>query len=176
MTIVVAVVLAIVTFAVVITPFFREKLRPVSAVTDEKSQELLFKRDTTYAMLKELEFDYQSGVLTEADYRDLKYRYKRKGVSILKDIDSLPQSTRSRIDAAIEKRVGQLHRKRPATISDEIEDKVSRLRKGKPGDIADEIEDKVSSHRQSKGQFCPQCGTRRRPEALFCAQCGAKLS
>ena len=169
MTILVALVLTLLTFSVVILPFFRQRLRSIYAVTDEKSQELLFKRDTTYAMLKELEFDYQSGTLTEEDYRDLEDRYKRKGVSILKGIDSLP-------GAAIEKRVSRLHQKRPVNISDEIEDKITSLRKRKSGDIAGEIEDKISSLRQTKGCFCSQCGAKQQPDARFCVHCGTKLS
>ena len=155
MTIFVALVLTVLTFIAVILPFFRQKTRPLYAVNDEESQDLLFKRDTTYAMLKELEFDYKSGVLTEADYRDLEDRYKRKGISILKDIDSLTGDTG--IDAAIEKRISRLRRKQPANISDEIEDKIAGLRQG-------------------KGRFCPQCGTGHQADALFCAHCGAKLS
>lgn len=173
MTIFVALLLTVLTFIAVILPFFRQRIRPVYAVTDEESQELRFKRDTTYAMLKELEFDYKSGVLTEADYRDLEDRYKRRGISILKDIDSLAGD--AGIDAAIEKRGSRLRRKQPANISDEIEDKITGLRQRKPGSVPDEIEDKIRSLRQGKGRFCPQCGTGHQPEALFCAHCGAKL-
>ncbi len=154
MTIFVVLVLTVLTFIAVILPFFRQKTLPLYAVTDEESQELLFKRDTTYAMLKELEFDYKSGVLTEEDYRDLEDRYKRKGVSILKDIDNLPKNTA--IDAVIEKQV-------------------SRLRLKQLADISDEIENKVSSLRQNKARFCSQCGTGHQPDAIFCANCGAKI-
>ena len=174
MTIFAALVLTILTFIAVILPFFRQKTRPLYAVTNEESQELLFKRDTTYAMLKELEFDYKSGVLTEADYRDLEDRYKRKGVSILKDIDSLTGETG--IDTAIEKRGKRLRQKQPLTISDEIEGRIAGLRQRKPSNVSDEIEDKIRSLRQSKGRFCSQCGTRYQPDTRFCAQCGAKLS
>ena len=174
MTIFVALVLTVLTFIAVILPFFRQKMRPIYSVTDEQSQELLFKRDTTYAMLKELEFDYKSGVLTEEDYRDLEDRYKRKGVSILKDIDSLTGDTG--IDAAIEKQGSRLRQKQPLNISDEIEDKIAGLRQRKSVNVSDEIEDKIRSLRQDKGRFCPQCGTRHQPDARFCAHCGAKLS
>ena len=173
MTIFVALVLTILTFIAVILPFFRQKTHPLYAVTDEESQELLFKRDTTYAMLKELEFDYKSGVLTEADYRDLEDRYKRKGVSILKDIDSLTGETG--IDTAIEKRGRRLRPKQPLNLSDEIEDRIASLRQRKPDNVSDEIEDKIRSLRQSKGRFCSQCGTSHQPDVRFCAHCGAKL-
>ena len=174
MTIFVALVLTVLTFIAVVLPFFRQKPRPLYAVNDEESQDLLFKRDTTYAMLKELEFDYKSGVLTEADYCDLEDRYKRKGISILKDIDSLPGATG--IDAAIEKRVKRLRQQSPLNISDEIEDRIAGLRQIKSGNVSDEIEDNIRSMRHSKGRFCSQCGTSHQPDVRFCAHCGAKLS
>ena len=57
-------------------------------------------------MLKELEFDFQSGILTEEDYRDLEARYKRKAISILRDVDNLEKGTE--VEAEIEKQVREL--------------------------------------------------------------------
>ncbi len=89
MTVFVAVVLTALTFGFVTYPFFRQRLRSADSGEDEKLQELRSERDTTYSMLKELEFDFQSGILTEEDYRDLEARYKRKAISTLRDIDDL---------------------------------------------------------------------------------------
>ncbi len=103
MTVVVALVLAAFTFAFVVYPFFRQRSRTVEPLEDEKLQELHSQRDTTYSMLKELEFDFQSGVLTEEDYRDLEARYKGKAISILKGIDERERGTG--IDEEIERQV-----------------------------------------------------------------------
>ncbi len=108
MTILVAVVLTVLTFTFIAYPFFRQRSRSVGSVEDEKLQELHSKRDTTYSMLKELEFDFQSGILTEEDYRDLEARYKRKAISTLRDIDDLEKGTE--VEEEIEKQVLQLRR------------------------------------------------------------------
>ena len=89
MTVFIAILLAVLTFAFVVYPFLKRRSRSVESVGDEKLQELYSQRETTYSMLKELEFDFQSGMLTEEDYRDLEARYKGKAISILKDIDNL---------------------------------------------------------------------------------------
>jgi cytochrome c-type biogenesis protein CcmI len=107
MTILVAVVLTVLTFAFVVYPLFKQRSRSVGSVEDEKLQELHSKRDTTYSMLKELEFDFQSGILTEEDYRDLETRYKRKAISTLRDIDDLEKGTEVE---EIEKQVLELRR------------------------------------------------------------------
>ncbi len=106
MTIFVAVLLTVSALIFVTYPFFKQRLRSVDSVEDEKLQELHSKRDTTYSMLKELEFDFQSGILTEEDYRDLETRYKKKAISILRDMDDLGKGTD--VEEEIEKRVLEL--------------------------------------------------------------------
>ena len=93
MIVLVALVLTMLTFAFIVYPLFKQRSPSVDLVKDEKLQELHSKRDTTYSMLKELEFDYQSGILTEEDYRDLESKYKRKAVSTLRGIDDLAEGT-----------------------------------------------------------------------------------
>ncbi len=87
MTVFVVVVLTVLTFGFITYPLFKQRLRLTDSVEDEKLRELHSRRDTTYSMLKELEFDFQSGVLTEEDYHDMELRYKSKAISILKDTD-----------------------------------------------------------------------------------------
>ena len=108
MTVLVAVVLAVLTFVFITSPFFKQRLHSGDTVEDEKLQELHSKRDTTYSMLKELEFDLQSGILTEEDYRDLETKYKRKVISILRNIDNLERD--SGVEEEIEKQVLELRR------------------------------------------------------------------
>ena len=98
-----ALVLTVLTFAFVIYPFFKQRARSVEPAENENLQELRSERDTTYSMLKELEFDFQSGVLTEKDYQDLEARYKGKAISILKNMDDLEKGTG--IEEEIERQV-----------------------------------------------------------------------
>src|SRR3989304_1428701 len=103
MTVFVALLLTVLTFVFITYPFFKQRFRLAGAVEDETQRELYSKRDTTYSMLKELEFDFQSGILTEEDYRDLETRYKRRAISILKDADILEKGAGG--GGAIEERV-----------------------------------------------------------------------
>ena len=136
MTVFVAVILAVLTFAFIIYPLFKQRLRSVDSGRDEELQEVYSKRDTTYSMLKELEFDFQSGILTDEDYRELEARYKRNAISILKDIDNVKKGTK----------------------------------------VEEEIERQVQELRQSRGRFCPKCGTSYQKGDRFCPQCGKGLS
>ena len=108
MIVLVALVLTVLTFAFIVYPLFKQGSRSVDLVKDEKMQELHSRRDTTYSMLKELEFDFQSGILTEEDYQDLEARYKRKAISILRSIDDLKED--NEVEEVIEKQVRELRR------------------------------------------------------------------
>jgi len=102
--------MTVLTFIFVTYPFFKKRsgLLAAGAVADDKLQELHSRRDTAYSMLKELEFDFQSGILTEEDYKDLEARYKGKAISILREIDSLAKD--DDIEDIIEKQVMALRR------------------------------------------------------------------
>ncbi|MFQ6122003.1 MAG: zinc ribbon domain-containing protein [Dehalococcoidales bacterium] len=108
MTVFIAILLTILTFAFIAYPFFKQKWRLVDSAGGEKLRELHSRRDVTYSMLKELEFDLQSGILTEEDYQDLEARYKRKAISILREMDKSEKG--SDVDEEIEKQVLELRR------------------------------------------------------------------
>ncbi len=102
--------MTVLTFIFITYPFFKKRpgLSAAGAVADDKLQELHSRRDTAYSMLKELEFDFQSGILTEEDYKDLEARYKGKAISILREIDSLAKD--DDIEDIIERQVMALRR------------------------------------------------------------------
>lgn len=152
----VGLLLGIATFVVIAYPLIFRKRLPAPSVADEQLEELNSKRNTTYSMLKELEFDFNSGILTEEDYKDLESRYKKKAISILKGIDDQAKTSDD--------------------IEAEIEKQVRKLRKGKTTASLDaEIERQVQELRERRGKFCPQCGAKGQEEDRFCRHCGAKL-
>ena len=133
MTLIIALVLAVATFAFIVYPLFKRRPPSADSVEDEKLQELHSNRDTTYSMLKELEFDFQAGTLTEEDYRDLEARYKRKAISVLKKIDGLEKGT---------------------DIDEEVERQVRELRQSK-GRFCPQC----GASCQEDDRFCSRCGT-----------------
>jgi hypothetical protein len=132
MIIFVALLLTALTFAFVAYPLFRQRRRSTNPAVDGKLGELLSSRDTAYSMLKELEFDLQSGILSKEDYQELEARYKSKAISVLKGIDGLEEA--GDVEADIERQVLELRRFQ--------------------GSLCPQCGDK----RQPNDRSCPRCG------------------
>ena len=140
MTTFAALLLTALTFAFVVYPFFKRRPSTLSFIEDEREQELHLKRDTAYSMLKEMEFDFQSGILTEEDYHELEARYKEKAISILKALDSLKEDDR---------------------VEDEIEKQVKKLRRSQ-GHFCPQC----GTKQPAGARFCAQCGASLKPKEV----------
>ena len=173
MIIFVAVLLTVLSLVFIAYPLFKQKWSLAAPDEDEKFRELHSRRDTTYSMLKELEFDFQSGILTEEDYRDLEARYKRKAISILKDADDLEHGAMAGGD--FEEPVRKARLVKSNNLDREVEEEVLKLRQAKGSNVDREVEEEVLKLRQGGAKFCPQCGTKSQEDDRFCASCGTKL-
>ena len=143
MTIAAAILLAVATFIAATYPFIRRRRTALTTGHGDNLNELHFRRDHTYAMLKELEGDYQSGTLSEADYKKLKVRYKSQAVSILEEL-------------------GDLHEEKPITadLEDDIEKQVSILRSKNLGNKRGSFCPQCGAKTPPDSSFCSDCGTR----------------
>ncbi len=141
MNVLITLVLTIATFAVVVYPLLKRRRPSLDAADGEKLRELYSRRDTTYSMLKELEFDFQAGILTEEDYRELERRYKGKAISILRGIDDSKKGIEVGEETGIE-------------VEEEIENQVLELRRDK-GRFCPQC----GAKSQEADRFCSSCGT-----------------
>jgi len=82
----------------------------------DKLDHLLLQKESSYLALKELEFDYTMGKLSQQDYERLRSKLERTALSLLKEIDRLRQEKgkekeiESEIDQEIEKEVLRMRR------------------------------------------------------------------
>ena len=78
---------------------------------EDKLDHLLLQKESSYLALKELEFDYTIGKLSEQDYERLRSKLERTALSLLKEIDRPKQEKgkekeiEREIDQEIEKEV-----------------------------------------------------------------------
>lgn len=68
-------------------PIFSKRLSTVDSRLGTDLGELIHKKEAVYTSIKDLDFDYRTGKLSEDDYKELKEKYEVEALHILKDID-----------------------------------------------------------------------------------------
>ncbi|MBI5749122.1 MAG: DUF4190 domain-containing protein [Nitrospinae bacterium] len=68
-------------------PIFKRQEARVKTQENEALGELIHKKEAVYTSIKDLDFDYRTGKLSEDDYKELKEKYEVEALHILKDID-----------------------------------------------------------------------------------------
>lgn len=131
----------------VVTPLFKEPKGnlEVDLLAESQLDRLLNRKAVVYNNLKDLEFEYKMGMLSDADFRRLQTGYKREAALILQQLDSL--GVEKNIDEMIEKDVAARRAKHSVPVSTTKEESTQ----------------------------CPSCGAAILPEKKFCADCGHRL-
>lgn len=81
----------------VVLPIVQAKMRQgqwANPETNHRANELVERKENIYAAIKELEFDYQMGKLSEEDFQELRQQYKQEAVGLLKKIDKIQSKKR----------------------------------------------------------------------------------
>lgn len=131
-------------------------------------EELVRQRDAMYAAIKDLENEYATGKLSEADYRSLRAKYEAKAVTLLQELDRVVATLpRAETDDTIEREVARLRR------ASKKEDARMCPQCGAPYAAEDVFCTKCGA--ALRGARCPSCGARAAIGDKFCRQCGTAL-
>ena len=75
-------------FTLILYPFFRKSAQPqLTEGSGDRHQLLLQEKDTLYAAIKDLDFDYHKGKLSQADYQNLRANNQQQAVELLKRLE-----------------------------------------------------------------------------------------
>lgn len=124
---------------------------PSLTMEQERLDDLLADRDAAFQALRELNFDYRVGKITNEDFVAFEAHLKRNAAACLKALDEWEQETESTFDGVLEQAI---HARKHTLIR---------------ADLADRVE-------EGDGRTCPKCGNPAALEDRFCAGCGAPLS
>lgn len=171
MTVFVALLMTAAVFALVGYPLMRSGREDLDSVaTDHRdTEDLLAQRDAAYAAIKELEFEYHLGNLSQRDYEDLRARYRQRAADILRRLDAAEREA-----AAARKKAHVAEPSRNGGAADEIERAVALLRQQRE-DRAPSAASGASRRRRGTGPTCPGCHSRVQATDRFCGRCGARL-
>ena len=131
----------------VLMPLFRKSAHgpEMELVAETEADRLLDRKTVVYRNLRDLEFEYKMGRLSDSDYQQLEAVYKNEAAGILQKLDKL--SVAEELGEAIEKGIGAVKGKRKAS----------------------------GPKRKKHASHCPSCGAEVVPGKKFCADCGHQL-
>ncbi|MCG8604927.1 zinc ribbon domain-containing protein [bacterium] len=96
LTLVLFVILAAGVSYFVAVPLISARVRERVGVASESNHgagDLVERKESLYAAIKEIEFDYQMGKLSETDFKELRQQYKNDAIGLLKKIDKTESKT-----------------------------------------------------------------------------------
>jgi hypothetical protein len=86
---IIGVCLAILTAIFVAYPLFQKQQRKASFALNHRDQELEARKAEIYAAIRDIDFDYRMGKLSQEDYETLRDQYKTEAVGLMKQIDHI---------------------------------------------------------------------------------------
>lgn len=140
---------------------------PLFSATHEEMSEtpgaldgLLSQRDAAYDAIRDLDFDFQMGKLSQSDYAVMREKYMVRAAAALQQIDAVGSNGAG---TPIEEQIAQLRAAKRAIPppEDAIEREVSRLRASKSA---------------ASNLRCANCGAPYHAGDEFCAKCGNRLT
>jgi rubrerythrin len=167
MTALFAVILAMVSIYIIGYPFLRASGKRTARNDGRRGVRALSAGpQTTYDMKRELESDYQSGILSRREYEEL----------------------RGEVPQVAEKASGTGTSPRGPDVEDEIEEKVRQYRESK-AEAGPQVRPGAAQQAKAAGSFpkreatgrskaafkCPKCGQPVREGDRFCTACGSPL-
>ena len=119
---------------------------------------LMSQRDAAYDAMRDLDFDFQTGKLSDVDYNALRDKAKSRAAVVLQQLDAVQVQ-----DHQLEQEIMQRRAAKPTVASapadDAIEQEIAK-RRGKSA---------------TANMACKNCGTPYKSGDQFCAKCGNKL-
>lgn len=197
-TILLAGLISVAAFFYVVWPLLRKEVPPY-LVDDERLAELISRKDGVLKAIKDMEFDYHTGKLSQEDYERFDARLRRQAIAYIQQIEKLaptPSISDDELEAEISRhRRGPVKPKTPAPAMDEdaLEAEISRYRKRQDeavvpaGPVNAPVSAPVNGNGHAKSQpaqaeaaprprFCTECGHTLAPANKFCGECGAPVA
>lgn len=130
-------------------------------VEDDRLTELMAQKDTVLKSIKDLEFDYHVGKLSDEDFERFNLRLRRQAIGLIQQIEKLAPETAS-MDEQLEMLIERKRKvKQTAPVNGHLPAPVARPAVPPTG---------------APARFCTECGQAAAPEHKFCANCGSPIA
>lgn len=160
-TILVAFAIAAAALVYVIAPL-RKPATPLPSEDDDHLADLLARKETVLLAIKETEFDYHTGKLSEEDYQRYEHRLRRQAIGLIQQIEKIAPESDS--------------------LNTQLEQEIARMRKVRTNGAAPQPTHAPPASAASPAtspapaaapvRFCHECGAAVSEGDKFCSQCG----
>lgn len=169
--------LAVVAIGAVVWPILRPpRPDPANVPANQELAELTAKRDAALRAVKDLEFDYQTGKVSQEDYVVYERALKAQAVTAIQAVDAYQgyqqdtmAAARAELDTALEAQIAALRRTPPVPAS-------TPRANGHTATTSAAAVAAAEAGDDGSATFCPQCGQGVHAGDRFCAHCGATLA
>lgn len=167
-TVFLAILISAGSVAYVLWPLFS---RSVPAIPEEDDQltELLSRKDGLMIAIKDLEFDYQVGKLSEEDYQRFDTRLRQQAISYMQQIDKLAPQT-NQLDDSLEAEIARQRKARAAAVP--ANGKAQPVKTVAPVATPATVAVAMPVGGEVVARFCTNCGQPLASGHKFCANCG----
>lgn len=86
---IIGIILAILTALFVGYPLLQKRRQKVSFALNHRAQELEARKAEIYTAIRDIDFDYRMGKLSQEDYETLREQYKTEAIGMMKQIDEM---------------------------------------------------------------------------------------
>ncbi len=73
-------------------PFYQSNIQNMSFEQNHRAEDLEARKLEIYSAIKDIEFDYEMGKLSEDDFLALRDKYKAEAITVLRQLDQLSQA------------------------------------------------------------------------------------
>lgn len=153
-------------------PLYAGDRRRRRRMSERKS--LTVQKEAILTEIRALDFDYETGKVSEGEYRQQREAYVEEAAELLMRIDALDEQY-------LESDVAPAPDSQPTAEYDEIEAAIARRRAKRALAPSRETAEPVAeatfaAGKVARGSFCPQCGEAADAGDRFCAYCGHQLA
>jgi len=168
-TLTVALLISLVALLYVVWPIIQPNEEPVW-VEDDRLTEMISRKDAVLRSIKDLEFDYQVGKVSDEDYERFNQRLRRQAITYIQQIEKLAPQT-ANLDETLEAEIAQMRR-----TLDRTDGAVLATPAAEPAEIETPATDDAVAlaGTQIEKRFCTNCGQPVAAAHKFCAHCGAR--
>jgi ribosomal protein L32 len=97
-----ALLLGILALVALVAPFFRQQAPKAEEHLLSPADELRREKEGIYLAIREVEFDYRTGKVSEEDYTALMTRYRARAIDLMKAIEQIEGAHRTAFGDAVE--------------------------------------------------------------------------